>query len=355
VGQILAWADAHFARTGRWPKCTDRHVFDDLNEKWCNLDQALRDGCRGLLRGSSLPQVLAEHRGVRNIADLPVLTEDIILAWADAHFARTGDWPRTDTGPVIDSPGDVWITLDASLNEGRRGLPGGSSLAQLLQQRRGVRYHLGLPKFTAGQILRWAKAHRRQTGRWPRVQDGPIADAPDETWLAVDTALREGLRGLPGGSSLAQLMAERLGVRNKASPPRLTLTRILAWADAYHRRTGRWPGQASGPIHDAPGETWAAVERSLQGGQRGLPGGSSIAQLLAARRGVRNPARPPRLNIKQIRKWMAAHRRRTGRWPGPGSGPIEDAPGETWAAVNAALREALRGLPGGSSLTLLRQ
>jgi hypothetical protein len=37
------------------------------------------------------------------------------------------------------------------------------------------------------------------------------------------------------------------------------VAQVLAWADAYHRRTGRWPGVLSGPIAGAPSERWAAV------------------------------------------------------------------------------------------------
>jgi hypothetical protein len=32
---------------------------------------------------------------------------------------------------------------------------------------------------------------------------------PDEKWRNIDNALRYGLRGLPGGSSLAKLLAEK--------------------------------------------------------------------------------------------------------------------------------------------------
>ncbi len=58
------------------------------------------------------------------------------------------------------------------------------------------------------------------------------------------------------------------------------MLRILSWTDAHHARTGRWPNYDSGPIMDAPGETWAAVQMALTLGRRGLPGGSSQARLL---------------------------------------------------------------------------
>jgi hypothetical protein len=54
-------------------------------------------------------------------------------------------------------------------------------------------------------VLGWARAHCRRTGRWPTRRSGPVADAPGETWEEVHAALLEGLRGLPGGTSLAQL------------------------------------------------------------------------------------------------------------------------------------------------------
>jgi hypothetical protein len=38
------------------------------------------------------------------------------------------------------------------------------------------------------------------------VAAGQVAGAPGETWRALDVALRQGLRGLPGGDSLARLL-----------------------------------------------------------------------------------------------------------------------------------------------------
>jgi hypothetical protein len=42
-----------------------------------------------------------------------------------------------------------------------------------------------------------------------------------------------------------------------------------------------------------------------------------------------------------------------GCWPKQNSGIIEDAPGDNWRAVDACLRDGLRGLPGGDSIVLL--
>src|SRR5438445_174052 len=83
------------------------------------------------------------------------------------------------------------------------------------------------------------------------------------------------------------------------------------------------------------------------GGERGLPGGSS----LAGQRGVRNDKDVPRLTQKQILAWADEHHQATGAWPKARSGAIAAAPGETWCAVELALHRGTRGLPGGSSLT----
>ena len=175
-------------------------------------------------------------------------------------------------------------------------------------------------------------------------------EAPGETWLAVEAALSRGGRGFPGGSSLAQLLAAHRGVRSRNRSPELTIPEIVTWADVFHARTGRWPTVRSGPVLGAPGETWQAVHDALYVGQRGLPGGSSLARLLARKRGVRNVQDLPPLTVQQIREWAEVHRRRTGSWPTRRSGPINEAPGETWDRVYQALYKGLRGLPGGQTL-----
>ncbi len=280
----------------------------------------------------------------------PPFTIPQILKWADAFFKREGSWPTVYSGRLWDNREENWRKLDSALRLGLRGLPGGSSLARLLAEQRGVRNSTCLPRLSVKQILACADAHRRRSGSWPKETSGPVVDAPGETWFAVDRALRAGVRGLPGGTSLARLLAEHRGVRNIQALPRLTHKQILAWADAHHRRTGAWPTSQCGPVHGAPGETWSGVNAALQGGRRGFPGGYSLARLLARHRGVRNPKQPPPLSVPLIRRWAAAYRRAHDAWPTRNSGPIPEAPGETWAMIDRALRKRQRGLVEKSSL-----
>jgi hypothetical protein len=69
-----------------------------------------------------------------------------------------------------------------------------------------------------------------------------------------------------------------------ASRPHLTVKQILAWADAHHARTGRWPSVRSGPVPESPGEKWQNIDQALYLGLRGLPRGDRLARLLARHR-----------------------------------------------------------------------
>jgi hypothetical protein len=68
----------------------------------------------------------------------PKLTLERILAWADAHQARTGEWPKGGSGPVADAPGEVWKGINLALIRGDRRLPGGDTLIRLLRRERGL-------------------------------------------------------------------------------------------------------------------------------------------------------------------------------------------------------------------------
>jgi hypothetical protein len=63
----------------------------------------------------------------------------------------------------------------------------------------------------------------------------------------------------------------------------------------------------SGPIADAPSESWAEIESALEQGYRRLQGGSSLAKVLL--------------------EWADSHYRSTGKWPRCESRPIYRAPG----------------------------
>jgi hypothetical protein len=47
--------------------------------------------------------LLCLHRGVTNRADRSSLIVGQILGWADLHYQRFGQWPKSDSGPVVDA------------------------------------------------------------------------------------------------------------------------------------------------------------------------------------------------------------------------------------------------------------
>lgn len=82
-------------------------------------------------------------------------------------------------------------------------------MSGLLTRHRGDLYRLRLPRLQEEQILAWAEAYRERTRAWPNQRSGPIPEAPGTTWRAIDLALHQGGRGLPGGSSLYRFLQQQ--------------------------------------------------------------------------------------------------------------------------------------------------
>ncbi|HEY7311701.1 MAG TPA: hypothetical protein VH643_20230 [Gemmataceae bacterium] len=132
------------------------------------------------------------------------------------------------------------------------------------------------PPLTVKQIVAWAKAHQQRTGYRPHAYTGAIPGT-QETWLGVDSALRKGHRGFPGGSSLSRLLDKHCA--KTFGKVQLTVKQILSWMKRHRRRTGQWPVAASGEVIDAPGENWRSLDSALRFGNRGLPAGLSLWRL----------------------------------------------------------------------------
>ena len=343
IPTILSWADKHHERTGAWPRSNSGTVFEAPGETWNNVNSALVTGFRGLPGGSSLPKILSEHRKIRNVGNLPPLSITSILSAAKDFHERHGIWPSIQSGYTNEKDGDTWAALDSALRLGGRGLPGGSSLAQLLHKQLGVRNAHALRKLTIDQILRWADAHFAKHAKWPNKKSREIPEAPGETWEGIRAALKEGLRGLPKGTSVTRLLQEHRGIRNPASLPKVTEAQILIWSDSFYQSNGRWPSCDSGEITDAPGETWRGINNALKKNKRGLSISCSLAEFLRQHRGKRIPAKAPRLSFPLVLRWIDEHKESTGQYPDSGSGPIPQQPGETWSTVAAAMASGSRG------------
>ena len=369
VAQILNWADDYHRRTGTWPNRRSSGV-PLRDDSWRNIDEALFRGYRGLPPGSSLPKLLFQERGVMGLSHRPKLGEAEIVRWSIAYFQRTGEWPtRLSKGPINEAPCFTWCSVDYALRKGGLGSSGGSSLAMLLADHNQQRYLKRLPPVTTDQVLKWADAYYKRHGTWPNRNSGTIDESsrrperpagnvvpssPEflkETWRGIDVALRNGNRGLPGGSSLPTLLSEHRGVINPRNRPNLSQRDIIRWAREHFQRTGRWPKMAtSDPIDGAPNESWNSLDAALRGGRRGLPGKSSLANLLSAANMKPHPRKLPKLNARQILSWADEFHVNHGSWPDRASGVVDTASTTTWMMIDNALRHGLRGLPGGSSL-----
>lgn len=349
-GQIVKWAKAHFKRFGRYPSGLAGDVIGADGEKWGNINSALIRGDRGLRGGESLAVFLRRTVGKTRRMYKPVLSENQIITWACRHFSRERRWPFVASGAVIGERGERWNAIDMALRYGVRGLPGGSSLRQLLSQVVGPSIKLKKPPYTTQEIVEWAKEHKKRTGLWPIPRSGPIHGAPGESWYAVQAALQLGQRGLSGGDSLSRVLQRYVGKKPGKQLPRLPQSQILEWADAYHRKHHRWPQAESGVVEGGDGLTWLVIESSLRNGSRGLRGGQSLAKLLLAARGESAATERPKPELSQILSWADAFHRRTGRWPT--RFVLKDHRMRWgWAAINDALVEGrVRGVRAGTKL-----
>jgi hypothetical protein len=218
---IFQWAKRHFERTQKWPTQTSGAILDAPQENWSAINNALRIGRRGLSGDSSLRKLLAEH-GIRRNRGRTIAPGQI-LKWADQFFAEHGDWPRPDSGKVRGSPTLTWRVVDYVLRRQGRDPGGNSSLFLFLRQQRGAyRGSKRRPyrtrrerRLSLAKITKWARAHRKRTGEWPKAISGQIPQAGNSTWQTIDSALRNGSRGLPGGSSLAKLFGDGRRTRSR--------------------------------------------------------------------------------------------------------------------------------------------
>lgn len=132
--QVLAWADAHRMRMGRWPVENDQEVADAPGEVWKNIDAALRQGLRGFPAGGSLAKLIARRRGVRNKASTPRLTALQIIAWAKRYRKENGRWPTRSSGAIDGVADETWAKVEHALQGACRGLPRYSSLGRLFEE-----------------------------------------------------------------------------------------------------------------------------------------------------------------------------------------------------------------------------
>ena len=275
-GWVLAWKE----KTGKLPSESSGEIPDSHGETWCAVNSALCFGLRGLRGGLSLSKFIYSELGVRTRTGKPDLSIDIIISWISDWHQSTGRYPCLNSGEIPGSGGETWMIVGAALYTGGRGLPGGLTLAKIIADRFGVRNQTNLPSLSVSIVREMVKEWKKQKGEFPRSDSGEIPGSNGETWGSIDSALYNGCRGLPGGSSLPRFLAEHFGVRNRANLPQITIAMLKRQIEEYREREGSWPVKTSGEIPDSGGDTWSVINRALKKGIRGLPGGTCLARFI---------------------------------------------------------------------------
>lgn len=278
IPQILVWAEDWFKAYGRHPTAKGGLIPNSGGETWSGVASALHIGGRGLSVGKTLNQLVSEHFGIRSREHLPDLSEEQIVLWMKNWQEVTGSWPKVTNGIIPNSSGETWSAIQNALQKGRRGMQKGQSISTLLSKHFNVRDEKRLSALSIEKIKEWALSHYESIGSWPTTTSGLIPNSDGETWGGIDIRLRQGGRGLPGGSKLSILLAEHFSVRNRENKTRFTELEILEWLEKWYVQHGSYPTSISGSIPGTEGLTWATIEKALKQGRYGLPKGYTLAR-----------------------------------------------------------------------------
>jgi hypothetical protein len=370
IDLILKWIELYYKEYGEYPNKNSGIIkFADEKYKgitWAHVNTALERGVRGLPGGSSLPKLLEEKFNVKNIQNLPSLSMELIEEWIKLFHAKHNRYPNRNDGIIEFATGKhkgtTWAHVNTALERGVRGLPGGSSLPKLLEEKFNVKNIKNLPNLSYKEIEGWIKFHYDKYGKYPNKNSGIIEFATGKhkgtTWAHVNTALSEGIRGLPKGSSLPKLLEEKFGVQNHMNLPNLSYEEIEEWIKFHYDKYGKYPNKNSGIIEFAKGVyegiTWSQVNTALLEGLRGLKKDSSLKRFISEKFKVRHKKNLPLYTNDLIIEFIQKYHDKVGKYPKYKSGVIitsrKEYSEDTWASIDSALRTGSRGLSGGSSL-----
>lgn len=328
---ILDLGRVHFKTHGVWPNPKAGGPAGDSGENWTALNAALRAGYRGLPGGSSLRKLFEEKK--------VLWTEEKVRGWAEAYFSENGAWPNVNSGQVSESPKHTWKAVSAALWTGAYGLPGGSSLRRFLNS--------GINKddLSIEEVKKWVSDYIKENGIAPTSNCGSIIGTK-ETWRTVYSAFERKNRGIPHSASWTEIVGRKWA--------QISIEKVKKWAQTYFDLNGKWPSSKSGRdgIDDDSGETWMSIISSLRSGCRGVRKKMSCIKELMTDEVP--PGRPGKLSMELIKTWADAFFAKNGYYPLTRSGPVDEAPGETWRNIEAAMRKGNRGLPKGSLTEFLR-
>jgi len=352
---IILWAEHHHQETNSWPTYKSGAVLAEPSENWSAIRSNLVAGGRGLPSGLSIEKVLFNELGIVGVRAGKNLTEDLIIKLAKAHFISNDVYPNENSEWVLGGK-DSWAAISAALRDGLRGLPGGASLAQLLDKA-GLKTNSADRSYPSLKKMKKVAEEFRElnNGNLPSRESGAFPNYLDLTWGTIDAALKRGavIEGTDA-NSIADLWTKEFGYRNVNNLPDLSEDQILEWCDRFKERSGgqNFPSNNSESIEEMGTETFMTIDTALRVDRRSLKGYGSLANLLFEKRGKRTNKNLPDLNMPQVIEWMTDWYNETGKWPTSTDGEIPNSGGEKWSNVNAVMHRGGRGLPKTSLATL---
>jgi hypothetical protein len=195
----------HYQETGRFPVKGDKGECP-LGVTWGTLDYYLRTGGFHALAGDTTlaGQVTAVQTALGMTRKAGAITREQVLAAIAAHHGAAGSYPDRSSPGEVPGIGGAWGSLNNRL---RKGLLGESlslaDLAREARQQRGDPAPGARPPLTTADVHAAIVDHRRERGAPPTRQTRNLS-ALGIGWGALDNLLKNGGRGLPGGSSLAR-------------------------------------------------------------------------------------------------------------------------------------------------------
>jgi hypothetical protein len=116
VAQILRWADEYRRRAGDWPGLKSGPVAGVPGLSWRGVDEALRNGYRGLPGGDSLARLLRRRKGLRERRGRPRS-----ISWARAARLRARGQPVVEVARRLGVTGQaVYYLLRRAEEEGQQ-------------------------------------------------------------------------------------------------------------------------------------------------------------------------------------------------------------------------------------------
>lgn len=353
VEEIQLAALKHLCQTGSLPSSASREPAPSIPGcTWHSINNAAFYGLRGLPQ-SSLSAILAPLR---------IITEEELRSAALEYFQHTGRFPSAGSqGTVSGLPSETWRTMAHAMSSGRCLNSSAQGISEFMRPLR--KQHnapaqgvppgtLRKPLLNEDSVRAAARDFFRLHGRLPTHHSRePIPSLPNETWPGINFAGQNGSRGLSEGRTVSKILAPlraELGI----DPP-LSEAGIVAAAQEFHRLNGRLPnsGDSSQRPPGLPRDTWCILNHALSRGLRGLPGGTTLAKLLAP---LRKELAPTGVQLTEeiIHAAAREYHRTHGRLPtNLSQEDLSGLSGITWLNVEYAARAGSRGLPGGSSLS----